>query len=157
MRNLREDRRGGAAVEFALVLPILLTLVFGVVEFGLLWNVYQVVTDSAREGARRAVVANPAYASATVFETVEEAVRRSRSGVQVTVRNASYCQPELPSTPVGSNRMEIYGCQWDGGSGQPARVAVRYGYEFGVLGPLLNWTTGQRSLVLRTDFWMRNE
>lgn len=159
MKRLRGDRSGAAAVEFALVLPLLMTLVFGVFEFGLLWNTYQVVTDAAREGARRAVIANPMYANSpdSVFGTVTSAVRRARPGAQVVVNDPGYCDPALPTTPLANDEVEIYGCQWDAGSGIPARVAVRYGYELGVIGPLLNWTTGQRSLVLSTDFWMRNE
>lgn len=159
MIGLRGDRRGAAALEFALVLPMFLVMVFGVFEFGLLWNASQVITDAAREGARRAIVANPAYASShdAVFETVESAVRRVRPSMEVALRNPDYCQPDLPGTALPSNQVEIYGCQWDGGSGIPARVAVRYGYEFGMLAPLLQWSTGQRSIVLRTDFWMRNE
>jgi hypothetical protein len=159
MKRLPTDRRGAAALEFALVLPMLMVLVFGVFELGMLWNANQVITDAAREGARRAVVANPAFAGSNelVFEAVETAIRRARPSVDVKTRNANYCAPDLPLTPLGRNEMEIFGCQWDGGSGIPARVAVRYGFEFGMLAPLLQWTTGQRSIVLRTDFWMRNE
>jgi hypothetical protein len=159
MKRLKSDQRGAAALEFALVLPVLLVLVFGVFEFGLLWNASQVITDAAREGARRAVVANPAYAASpeAVFETVETAVRRARPNLEVMLKNANYCAPELPGTPLQSDGLEIYGCQWDAGSGMPARVAVRYGYEFSLLAPLLQWSTGQRNVVLRTDFWMRNE
>jgi hypothetical protein len=154
MRRIRDDR-GAAAVEFAMVMPLLVMLVFGIFEFGLAWHTYQVITDAAREGARQAVVANASNQQA-VFETVEMAIRRTRPG-EVTVRNASYCAPDLPTGALGKNRVEIYGCDWNGGSGSPARVAVRYGFEFTVLGSLLNWGTGQRSIALRTDFWMRNE
>ena len=46
-------------VEFALILPIILLLVVGMLEFARAWNLHQVMTDAAREGARRAVLANP--------------------------------------------------------------------------------------------------
>lgn len=159
MKRLRGDRNGAAAVEFALVLPLLMTLVFGVFEFGMLWNAYQIITDAAREGARRAVVANLALAAtpADVFATVEEAIRRARPGVQVVTRNPDFCDATLPNAPLGHDIVEIYGCRWDGSSGDAARVAVRFGYEFGLLAPLLDWTTDQRGIVLTTDFWMRNE
>jgi Flp pilus assembly protein TadG len=48
--------RGAAAVEFALILPLLITLVFGVVQFGLLFNRQQALHASAREGARLAAL-----------------------------------------------------------------------------------------------------
>jgi Flp pilus assembly protein TadG len=46
------SERGAAAVEFALVMPLLLLLVFGIVEFGLIMNRQITVTHAAREGAR---------------------------------------------------------------------------------------------------------
>lgn len=56
--RLRE-RRGQAMVEFALVLPILLLLVFGVTEFSRAWMTMNVITAAAREGCRLAVVTAP--------------------------------------------------------------------------------------------------
>ena len=50
------DRRGQAMVEFALILPVFIILVVGMLEFARAWNTYQVMVDAAREGARRAVV-----------------------------------------------------------------------------------------------------
>ena len=52
----RSERRGVAAVEFALIAPVFLLLVLGVIEFGRLLMVQQVLTNASREGARRAVV-----------------------------------------------------------------------------------------------------
>lgn len=48
----RNVDRGAAAVEFALVLPILLLLVFGIIEFGRLYNIQTSITAAARQGAR---------------------------------------------------------------------------------------------------------
>ena len=48
----RRSERGAAAVEMALVLPILLFLVFGIVDFGRLLNAQITLTEAAREGAR---------------------------------------------------------------------------------------------------------
>jgi Flp pilus assembly protein TadG len=47
----RRDR-GAAAVEFALVLPMLLLVVFGLIDFGRMLNAQITVTEAAREGAR---------------------------------------------------------------------------------------------------------
>lgn len=58
-----QGERGAAAVEFALVLPILLVLVLGIVEFGRIFNVQVSVTNAAREGARVMAIENdPAQA-----------------------------------------------------------------------------------------------
>lgn len=48
----RED--GTSAIEFAMVLPILVLLVFGIIYFGLIFNNYLVLTHATREGIRRA-------------------------------------------------------------------------------------------------------
>jgi Flp pilus assembly protein TadG len=53
-RVSRED--GVAAVEFALILPVLALLLFGVLEFGRVWSQYQLYQGAAREGARCAAV-----------------------------------------------------------------------------------------------------
>jgi len=50
------SRKGVAALEMALVMPVLLVLTFGLVEFGLLMYNQQVITNAAREGARRGIV-----------------------------------------------------------------------------------------------------
>lgn len=54
MRRLRrhDPERGAAAVEFALVLPLFLLLVFGIVDFSRAFNVQLTVSDAAAEGAR---------------------------------------------------------------------------------------------------------
>jgi Flp pilus assembly protein TadG len=46
------SERGAELVEFALTLPLLLLLVLGIIEFGFLFQEYEVVTNAAREGAR---------------------------------------------------------------------------------------------------------
>lgn len=51
--NVRE--RGAAAVEFAIVLPLLLVLLFGIVEFSLLLYDMAMITNASREGARGGV------------------------------------------------------------------------------------------------------
>jgi Flp pilus assembly protein TadG len=50
----RED--GQALVEFAIILPLLLLLVTGIIEFGLMFNKYITLTDAARNGAQTLAV-----------------------------------------------------------------------------------------------------
>jgi Flp pilus assembly protein TadG len=50
------DERGSAAVEFALVLPLLLMLVFGIIDFGRMYNAKITLNEAAREGARSAAL-----------------------------------------------------------------------------------------------------
>ena len=51
LRRVRGER-GAELIEFALTLPLLLLLVLGIIEFGFLFQEYEVVTNAAREGAR---------------------------------------------------------------------------------------------------------
>jgi Flp pilus assembly protein TadG len=51
-QNRRKNQRGVAAVEFALVLPLLLALLYGTVQFGWLLNNYLTLTNAASLGAR---------------------------------------------------------------------------------------------------------
>ena len=55
-RFCRKDRRGAAAVEFAVVAPVFFVMVLGMVEFGRIVMVQQVLTTASREGARVAVL-----------------------------------------------------------------------------------------------------
>lgn len=48
----RQSERGAAAVEFALLAPILIMLILGIMEFGRAYNVQVSLTNAAREGAR---------------------------------------------------------------------------------------------------------
>ena len=56
---LTNSRRGQTLIEFAMILPILMMLIFGVIEFGRYLYLKNSVTNAAREGARKAVVTNP--------------------------------------------------------------------------------------------------
>ena len=62
--------RGGVLVEFALVVPILLVIFAAIVDFGLMMQRREVVTNAAREGARIAVL--PGYDTADVQARVNE-------------------------------------------------------------------------------------
>ena len=66
--NIRHER-GQTMVEFALVIPILCVVLFGILQFGAIYNDYVTLTDAARVGARKAATsrheANPAGAADT--------------------------------------------------------------------------------------------
>ena len=51
------SQKGATAVEFAIVLSLLITLIFGIIEFGLFIFNRQVITNAAREGARYGIIA----------------------------------------------------------------------------------------------------
>jgi Flp pilus assembly protein TadG len=49
-------RNGVTAVEFAIVAPIFLIMIFGIIEMGRALMVQQIITNASREGARRAII-----------------------------------------------------------------------------------------------------
>ena len=55
--NSLRQRRGAAVVEFVLVAPVMFLFVFGLIECGRLVMVQQSLTNAAREGCRKAVLA----------------------------------------------------------------------------------------------------
>jgi Flp pilus assembly pilin Flp len=55
LRALRNDR-GQTAVEFALIAPVIIVLLLGIIQVGLAFHNYITLTDAARAGARQAVV-----------------------------------------------------------------------------------------------------
>jgi Flp pilus assembly protein TadG len=56
--RVREKDRGAAAVEFALVFPLVIMLLITVIEFSRLWNIQATLSDAARISARYAAVHN---------------------------------------------------------------------------------------------------
>ncbi|MDQ0894593.1 TadE family protein [Agromyces ramosus] len=64
----REKERGAAAVEFALVFPLVIMLLLSVIEFSRLWNIQATISDSARIAARSAAILsnNPALDDAEI-------------------------------------------------------------------------------------------
>ena len=61
LRQRLRSERGAELIEFALVFPVLLLVVLGIVDFGFLFQRMEVVTNAAREGARMAVL--PGYST----------------------------------------------------------------------------------------------
>jgi Flp pilus assembly protein TadG len=67
MRNRLNDERGASAVEFAMILPLLILLVLGIAEFGRAFQVQGTLSAAAREGVRLMALQNdPAAARAAV-------------------------------------------------------------------------------------------
>jgi len=133
LRGLRSDASGQAIVEFALVLPILLLLMVGILEFARAWNLHQALTDATREGARRAAVADPKMDDQ---DSVKAAVWRgiSQAGYDPQAAGASYS-------------VTITG-PWKT-TGENINVDVRFPYRF--------WVLPFRDIMMRSTFTMRNE
>ena len=53
---MRKDQTGASAVEFAIILPLLVVFVFGIIEFGLIFYNKAMLTNASREAARAGIV-----------------------------------------------------------------------------------------------------
>jgi Flp pilus assembly protein TadG len=80
----RRSQRGAAIVEFAIVLPIMLMLVFGIIDFGVSLHYRGLVGNAARDGARVGAV-NP---STTAITTA------ARNAANITPASAVLVTPE---------------------------------------------------------------
>lgn len=83
--GIRGGDRGAAVVEFALLLPLLLLLLFGIIDFGRALSAQITITQAAREGARLVALNQPNAVSRT------QAAAVGLSGVSVTV--VTSCPP----------------------------------------------------------------
>ena len=91
-RGLRNNR-GQSVVEFALVLPLLLLIVFGITEFSRAWMTMNVLTAAAREGCRLGVVTGPDVPA--VVARVNEVCTAARvTPTNVTVTGPDPTDPE---------------------------------------------------------------
>jgi Flp pilus assembly protein TadG len=76
MRLIRDRisrEEGVAAVEFAIILPVLCLILFGVLEFGRVWSQYQLYQGAAREGARCAAVKATDYSDCEIQPSIDNA------------------------------------------------------------------------------------
>ena len=101
-------RRGNAVIEAVLVIPILLLLAFGTVEFGHFFFVKHGVQGAAREGARAAIVAGATNADVNAaVNTSMTASGLQASGYVVTTNPAS-----IDGAASGTNISVTVECNW---------------------------------------------
>jgi len=118
-RRLHREQNGQTATEFALVLPVFCLLLFGVIQFGILFKDYVTLTDAARAGARTAAVSrleDPADRE----EIVKAAVRRSASGL------------DQSCTPTTGLCISVAATAWEHGA--DVTVEAKYPYKIKLLG-----------------------
>lgn len=100
IRKRSSVRRGSAAVEFALVLPVYLSLLLGVLEFARLGMAMQVLNNAVREGCR--VAALPGNTAATAQARVNAVL--SGSGIPTTTITLT---PADPTTAAGGTPITL--------------------------------------------------
>jgi Flp pilus assembly protein TadG len=96
----RADERGAVAVEMALLLPILLILVLGIVQYGLWFYARQGGSDAARDAARRAAVGDPATCAAFRAQVAAD-LGSYRENPEDTVITRTYQKADPARVQVG--------------------------------------------------------
>lgn len=134
LSGVRRRDGGQALVEFALVAPILLFLLLGIVDLARAWNVYQVLTDAGREGTRYAVVDN-----GSTDAQIRALIRQAASAAGITVSDADITVVE------GTGR------------GEPTTVSIQYGHELKWVGWALGLVGAQRTINFNVVSTMRRE
>jgi len=97
---LRHNDRGSELVELAIALPLLLIIIAGIIDFGFLFEKYEVVTNAAREGARMAVLGGYTCDSTTssdVYKRVHDYLQSSGLTDTPTVTCTNNTPETLPS------------------------------------------------------------
>ncbi|MBT9171890.1 MAG: hypothetical protein DDT21_00264 [Syntrophomonadaceae bacterium] len=120
MTRLKRDCRGQAVTELALVLPLLLLLLFGIIEGGRLGNAYLAVTHAARHGARHGAVGASdgeiaAHVRAAAVQLAAEnlnveirpALRRAGQDITVTVNYPLTLYMPFASLVFGGNPVVV--------------------------------------------------
>ena len=131
--TLVSDERGQAAVEFALILPILMALLLGIIQFGIIFNNYVTITDAARAGARKAAVSrflsDDGAAAKIVAKNSAQGLDQSKLGVAVSACASGVCGPAAWNIP-----------------GSDVVVTTTYPYSIHILG----WTVKAGNLTSTT-------
>jgi len=132
------SERGAELIEFALVAPILIFIIAGIIDFGMMFRTFEAVTNAAREGARVGVL--PGYNPPDVQTRVNAYLASSGlTGPRTT---------NVVNVPVATGA----------GTFTARAVTVNYTYQFAVLGaaaPLFGGNFGSINLnavsVMRTE------
>lgn len=132
--NDRNRPTGAAVIEFALILPVLLLAVFGIINFGALMYDQSVITQAAREGARWAAVRASAASGSGCTNSY------SATPVDPCQVAYSYAYNRLISFDGAASPQVTYSAASGFSSGAPQSVTVTYAYK-GV-----GWFFGQKEL-----------
>jgi Flp pilus assembly protein TadG len=143
-RSMR-SARGVALLETALTLPLVLLVSVGIFEFGRAYQTWQVLTNSAREGARVAVLPGSTDGG------VDTRVHSSMAAGQL---------PDEASAVVTVDRTQVVSI--GGTNASATAVTVQYPFNFIVLNPVARLvmptsTLGGAPITMTTSAIMRNE
>lgn len=162
------SQKGAELVELALILPLFLLLLIGIIEFGRAYNVYENVIHATREGVRAAVAdcltggnCAPGTASTLSDTQVRDKIRAHLQAINIDVPN--------PNSDIIITKPNVTVTGFVDGGGNPYNaniqsyhVQVNYTYNFLFLGRVIklvvpNSSVGSNGLILSAAVEMRDE
>jgi TadE-like protein len=155
MTRRLKSQRGAELIEFALIFPLLLLVLLGIVDFGFLFQRYEVLTNATREGARLAALPN--YSDDDVKRRVCQFLLTG--GVPTTgcgTAAAPAATPTNPAVTITSPAIVV-------GGGKPnltgRRVQLAYNHNFMFIGGIIGLMGGSwnNAKTITTFAVMRTE
>jgi Flp pilus assembly protein TadG len=136
------NARGAELIELAVALPILLLIIGGIVDFAILFQRFEVVTNAAREGARMGTLAG--YSVADIQDRATSYLTASGLTDAAPAPTVAY-----GTAPVGAG----------GGTIDVVTVTVQYPHAFVILGPIMQMVGGSSlaTITLSASSTMRRE
>jgi len=125
------DQEGAAFIEFTFIFPLLMVLIFGIVEFGLILYNQQVITNASREGARAGIVARDPRLDSAGIKTVVGNYTQNR----LVSFSSSLTEPKTTIDNAGGTSF-----------GNDLAVTVSFDYHFLVLPKFVESLTGDIKL-----------
>ena len=148
--NKLKEERGAAVVEFAIVVPLLLLLLFGIIDFGVLIYDKAMLTNASREAARAGIVAglSGTEREEQIFAAAERYLYNdypTNTGLMLITFDATQQDPEiLTSGNLGALQF-----------GDDLTVTVRYPFKFllipAFVTSILEYKTIEASTTLRVE------
>lgn len=124
LKRFRDTETGQALVEFTMILPVFLMLLFGLVEFGRGFYTWLLVTNAAREGARVA------------------AVQGDSSAIDARIYG-SFCQSYPSSCSIDPAKLSIAKTNVQGPRGQAVTIDLTYDFDYVTpIGAIISIATG---------------
>jgi len=102
VRDRLRHERGATAVEFAMIVPILLVLVLGIAEFGHAFQVQGTLSAAAREGARVMALQNDQAAARAAVRSAAPTLDPAITNAQIVVTPAA-----CPTTTTGAATVRV--------------------------------------------------
>lgn len=135
IKRLRRGESGQAMLEFALILPIFLLILCGIIDFGWLFYNQLALNNICREGARYAIVNTEEKTQADILSHIDAFID-SNYAIQDVDVGITYSKPTDPLS---------------------GDVTVAVSREFSYLTPIISTVTGQPTRILSAEVVMKVE